>query len=331
MPVIAGGAFVIVGGASQVGSHIAEQLLAANARTVVLLDNLSLGSPDALQPLLTDGRCRLVRGDMMRLHDMHDAVAESDGVFCVAALMASSIAKDPWTGLDVNVRGVQNTLEACRQQLVKKVVFSSSAGVYGASAGEAISEDSPLRWQAASAALGLYCASKVIGESLARLYREQHDLDFVALRYTSVYGERQHGRALMGGHIAQTCERVRHGQPPIVDGDGQGMSDYIYAGDVARANLLAMESPVSGESINVCAGVGTSQNQIAEIVTRACGVDLKAVAREGSSSGKFPAALRTSFSREKAQRLIGWEPQVAIEEGVSRVLAWVDQRLARGR
>jgi UDP-glucose 4-epimerase len=290
----------------------------------VLLDNLSLCSSDLLQPLLADPRCSLVRGDMMRLHELHDAFENSDGVFCVAALMASSIAKDPWTGLDVNVRGVQNTLEACRQQRVKKVVFSSSAGVYGVPEGEAISEESPLRWQAASAALGLYCASKVIGESLARLYQQQCGLDFVALRYTSVYGERQHGRAIMGGHIAQTCERVRRGEPPIIDGDGQGTSDYIYAGDVARANLLAMESPVTGESINVCAGVATSQRQIAEIVTRACGVDLKPVSREGSSNAKFPTTLHTSFSREKARQLIGWEPQVTIQEGVARVLAWVD-------
>lgn len=327
MPVIAGGRFVVVGGASQIGAHIGEQLLAANARSVVLLDNLSLGSADALQPLLADRRCNLVRGDMMRPHELQDAVADSDGVFCVAALMASSIAKDPWTGLDVNVRGVQNTLEACRQQRVKKFVFSSSAGVYGAAAGEVISEDSPLRWQAAPAALALYCASKVIGESLARLYRDQYGLDFVALRYTSVYGERQHTRALMGGHIAQTCERVRRGEPPIVDGDGQSTSDYIYAGDVARANLMAMESSISGESVNVCAGVGTSQNRIVEIVNRACGTDLKAESREGSSNAKFPAALQTGFNREKAQRLLGWEPKVFIEEGVARVLTWVDQRL----
>jgi UDP-glucose 4-epimerase len=331
MPLIAGGRFVVVGGASQVGSHIGEQLLEANARSVVLLDNFSLGSPDALQPLLADQRCSLVRGDMMRLNEMQDALSGTDGVFCVAALMASSIARDPWAGLDVNVRGVQNTFEACRQQRVKKVIFSSSAGVYGAPADALITEDSALRWQTASAALGLYCASKVIGESLARLYRERHGLDFVALRYTSVYGERQHGRALMGGQIAMMCESVRRGKPPVVDGDGQGTSDYIYAGDVARANLMAMESPVSGESINICAGTSTSQSQVAEVIIRACGADLKTVFHNESSSGKFPAVLRTTFSRDKAQRLLGWKPQVCIEEGVSRVLAWVDRRLALER
>ena len=110
----------MTGGASQVGSHIAEQLLEGGAREVVLLDNLSLGSSEMLQPLLADARCTLVRADVMRLNDLIDAFAGKDGVFAVAALMASSIGRDPWTGIDVNVRGLQNTLEACRHQRVRK-------------------------------------------------------------------------------------------------------------------------------------------------------------------------------------------------------------------
>ena len=252
----------------------------------------------------------------------------ADGVFAVAALMASSIAKDPWMGLDVNIRGVQNTLEACRYQRVKKVVFSSSAGVYGAAADERISEESPLRWQARPPRMALYCASKMIGESLARLYQQRHGIEFVALRYTAVYGERQHRRALVGGHIADTCERIRSGEPAIIDGDGQRYSDYIYAGDVARANLMAMASGSAGEGhqhLRRRRDVAKSHRRDRHPGLRR---DLKAESREGSSSAQFPAALRTGFSREKAKRLLGWEPQVSIEEGVVRVLAWVDKRLA---
>ena len=95
-----------------------------------------------------------------------------------------------------------------------------------------------------------------MGEGLARLYHQRYGIDFVALRYSAVYGERQHRRAVMGGHIAETCERIRCGQPPIIDGDGRQVQDYVYAGDVARANLMAMESPVTGEGINICAGDG---------------------------------------------------------------------------
>lgn len=326
MPAIANGTFVITGGASQIGSHIAEQLLAAGAREVRLLDNLSLGSSELLQPLLADPRCKLIRGDVLRLNELHDALEGADGVFVVAGLMASSINVNPWIGLDVNIRVVQNTLEACRYRGVKKIVFSSSAGVYGTPEQESTAEDAPLQWQAVSPAMALYSASKVAGESLARLYQQQYGIDYVALRYTAVYGERQHGRALVGGHIAETCERACRGLPAFIDGDGRQVYDYVYAGDVARANLLAMESSVTGEAINISSGVATSQNRIVEIVGEARGSDLKTQGREFAGAGRMPAATRYTFQRDKARRLLGWEPQVTIEEGVARVLNWVRSR-----
>ena len=119
MPAIAGGKYVVLGGASQVGSHIGEQLLAAGAREVVLLDNLSLGAAEPLAPLLADPRCTLVRADVLRLNELFDPLAGADGVFTVAAYMATGIGENPWTSLDVNIRGVQNTLEACRIQGVR--------------------------------------------------------------------------------------------------------------------------------------------------------------------------------------------------------------------
>ena len=255
MPVISGGKFVVVGGASQIGSHIGQQLLAAGAREVVLLDNLSLGSAEPLQPLLKDPRCTFVRGDVMRLTDLYDPLAQADGVFAVAGIMPKTMAEDPWAGIDVNIRGVQNTLEACRYRGVKKVVLSSATGVYGATLDDPTTEDSPMRWQVMAPQTVLYVASKVIGETLAQMQRQRHGLDYVALRYSAVYGPRQHSRAMLGGHLAESCMRVRRGEPPIVDGDGRQVQDYIYVGDAARANLMAMESAVTGEAINICTGL----------------------------------------------------------------------------
>jgi UDP-glucose 4-epimerase len=326
MPAVSGGKFVVVGGASQVGSHIGEQLLAGGARAVLLLDNLSLGSAETMQGLLEDARCTFVRADMLRLNDLFDPLANADGVFSVAGIMASTITEDPWMGLDVNIRGFQNVLEASRYQGVKKVVFSSSAGVYGSPEDEPTDENSPLRWQVLQPSMVLYCASKVAGEGLARLYHQRHGLDFVALRYTAVYGERQHTRALVGGHIAATCERIRSGLAPVIDGDGTQVHDYVYAGDVARANLMAMESRVTAESINVCSAVDTSMNRIVEIATKACGSTLMPEYRQNPGATKLPAAARQCYSREKARSLLGWEPQLSIEQGIARVLDWVDQR-----
>lgn len=326
MPSISGGKFVVLGGASQVGSSIGEQLLDGGAREVVLLDNLSLGSLEAMEHMLSDPRCKFVRADVLRLNELFDPLANADGVFGVAGIMATNIGENPGVGLDVNIRGLQNTLEACRYQGVKKFVFSSSAGVYGAPEDDPTDERSPLRWQNLPPAMMLYCASKVMGEGLMQLYQQRHGIDFCAMRYTAVYGERQHRRALVGGHIAEACQLVRAGKPPIIEGTGQQVFDYIYAGDAARANLMAMESAVTGEGFNICSGVATSQSRIVEIVLQACGSNLKPEHRERPGAAKLPATSRQAYSREKARRLLGWEPQVSIEEGVGRVLRWVDQR-----
>src|SRR3954470_17385540 len=173
MPAISEGKFVVLGGASQIGSHIGKQLLVGGAGEVVLLDNLSLGPAETMQPLLADSRCTFVRGDVLRLNELFDPLRNADGVFAVAGIMATTIGENPGMSLDVNIRGVQNALEACRIQGVKKVVFSSSVGVYGAPEDDPTDENSPMRWQVAPPASVLYGASKIVGEGLARLYHER--------------------------------------------------------------------------------------------------------------------------------------------------------------
>jgi UDP-glucose 4-epimerase len=325
VPTIKDGEFVILGGASQIGIHIGEQLLDGGARRVVLFDNLSLGSMGTMQPLLSDPRCTFVRGDVLRLNDLFDVLNKAEGVFAVAGIMATSIGENPWMGIDVNIRGVQNTLEACRHQGVKKVVFSSSIGVYGALESTLTNEDTPLRWQTLPPTMTLYCASKVMGESLARLYQQQYGLEYVALRYSAVYGEHQHGRALMGKKIAEACLRARLGEQVQIEGDDQKFQDYIYVGDAARANLMAMEAAVTGESINICAGEDWSHKRIVEIIAKACNASVSVEYRESTSFATPPTTSRQGYCREKARHLIGWEPQVSIEEGISRVLRWIDQ------
>ncbi len=329
MPAISGGKHVVVGGASLLGSHIGEQLLENGAREVVLLDNLALGSTDNIQSLLSDSRCRFVRGDILRLNELFDPLSEADGVFAVAGFLTKPIAANPWMGLDVNVRGMQNVLEACRYRGVKKVVFSSSTGVYGAVGEEPNSDESPLRWQHLPPALILYCASKVMGEGLGRFYQQQYGVDFLALRYSAIYGERLHRRALDATRMVEAYERIRSGLPPVIDGDGSGVQDYIYVGDVARANLMGMEADASGDGINIVSGVDTSVKRIVELVIQACGSDHRPEYK--ADPAKSAVAKKQGFSREKAMRLLGWKPQVSIEEGIRRVVAWLDRERAESK
>jgi UDP-glucose 4-epimerase len=326
MPAISGNKFVVVGGASLLGSHIGEQLLEAGVREVTLLDNLALGSTSNIEGLLADARCSFVRGDVTRLNELHDPFSGAAGVFHVAGFLTAPIAANPWLGLDVNVRGLQNVLEASRYQSVQKVILSSTSGVYGAQGEGPAEESSPLRWDDAPPALILYCASKIVGEGLGRLYLQNHGLDFVALRYSGMYGERQHKRAIDATRIVEAYDQVRSGRAPVIQGDGGGLQDYVYAGDVARANLMAMESAATGVGINIATGIATSQRTIIELLVQACDSDLKPEFGEPS----FPAATSSyvptsKLSIDAAKELIGWEPTVFIEEGVRRLVAWLDE------
>ena len=186
-----------------------------------------------------------------------------------------------------------------------------------------MTEETPLRWQNTPPSTAIYSAGKVIGEGLAKTYMQNHGLDYVALRYSGVYGTRQHRRAMMGGHIADTCRRIRRGERPVVDGDGSQVQDYVYVGDVARANLMAMESSQSDEAFNIVAGADTSQARVVEIALTAAGSSLTPEYRPLGHL-PVPASLRQGYSRDKAKRLLQWEPQVSIEDGIARVLAWVD-------
>jgi UDP-glucose 4-epimerase len=325
MPAISGNKFVVVGGASLLGSHIGEQLLAAGSREVTLVDNLALGSTSNIDSLLEDSRCTFIRADITRLNELYDPFSGAAGVFHVAGFLTAPIAANPWMGLDVNVRGLQNVLEACRYQSVQKVIFSSTSGVYGAQGEGATDETDPLRWDDAPPALILYCTSKIMGEGLGRLYQQNYGLDFVTLRYSGMYGERQHKRAIDATRIVEAYDRVRSGLAPIIQGDGSGLQDYVYAGDVARANLMAMESDATGVGINIASGVATSQRSIIELLVHACGSDLKPEFAEAPDQAGGSYTPTSNLSIDAAKQLIGWEPTVFIEEGVRLLVAWLDQ------
>lgn len=189
---IAGARILIAGAASLVGSHTADRLLAAGAAEVVLLDNYAFGTPEAIAHLKDDPRVRLVRGDLMRLPDLLAATRGMDGVLLLAAYMTLGFAQSPWEAVDVNIRGAQNLMEACRVNAVKKLVFASSNAVYGYGPGiaGALAEGGPFHSAGAPPAAILYGASKIIGEQLCRQYHQQHGLDYLVLRYSTVYGER---------------------------------------------------------------------------------------------------------------------------------------------
>jgi UDP-glucose 4-epimerase len=320
---VALGKYLITGGASLIGSHIADQLLEAGAREVRLLDNYSLGTPATIAHLEREPRVKRLRGDVQRLPDLLEAAQGVDGVFALAGYLTLPMAQDPTTGVAVNTMGMVNTLEACRFSGVRRIVFSSSVAVYGTPERYPITEDTGYVSAGLQPPSQLYGASKLMGEALCARYAKSHGVQFNALRFASVYGERQHARAVNAVFVAKICDRVRRGEAPVIEGDGSEVHDYVYVTDVARACVLAMQSESHGHALNIATGVDTTSTRIAEIALELCGRrDLKIEYREDRRAVKSAAGTRLGFSREKAEREIGWVPNVSVEEGMRRLIEW---------
>lgn len=168
----------------------------------------------------------------------------------------------------------------------------------------------------------LYSCTKLIGEALCKLYSQKHGVDGVALRYATVYGERQHYRGVNALYIIQNYDKVMRGEPPVLPGDGSEVHDYIHVADVARANVMAMASDVTAEVFNVVTGVETTVKRIAEIVLDITGSDLQPEYADDAGAVKATSSPSLKLSREKIGRMIGWEPQVSVEEGIRRLIDW---------
>jgi len=320
---IKGGRFLITGGLSLIGSHIAEHLLAEGAAEVVLLDNASLTDPGSLADLLAHERVTFRRGDVLSLTDVMEACEGIDGVFALAAMLTLPLSQRPALGIQVNVLGTLNVFEAVRWQGVKKVIFSSSVSAIGNAEDADVTEETPYVAAGLQPPAAIYGLSKLLGEQMGRLYAQRHGMEFIALRYSTVYGERQHYRGVNALYIIEAYDRIMAGRPPQIAGDGSEVHDYIYVGDIARANLTAMASDVSGESILICTGVATNLNRIVEVLLAETGSDLKPeYTQDAGGKVKFTASSIINYNRGKAERLLGWTPQVGIEEGIRRLIAW---------
>lgn len=319
---IVGGKFAITGGVSMIGSNIAEQLLAAGAREIVLFDNFALSTPDMVQGIIGDPRIKLVRGDILRINELFDAFDGVDGVFAVAGFLTLPLTLNPPLGVAVNVEGMINVHEACRYRGVGKVVFSSSVAVYGETEEDITEETAPWAWSSQQPGAALYGASKIMGENIGRLYEDRYGVKSISLRYSSVYGERQHYRAVNSVYIMDTYDRIVRGERPIIPDDGLEVHDYLHVADAARANVMAMESEVSRQSFTVCTGVSTTLNRLVAIILEATGSPLQPEHKMIEGKIRATVSKTLKFSNKKIERMVGWQPAISLEVGIERLIEW---------
>ncbi|MBR0642020.1 NAD-dependent epimerase/dehydratase family protein [Plastoroseomonas hellenica] len=323
---VAGKIYLITGGASLIGSHLTDALLAAGASEVRLLDNFSLGTPDTIAHLLDDTRVTLIRGDILRLPELLEAAQDADGIFALAGFLTIPMFANPSLGVQVNTVGLLNTLETARFAKVRRVVFSSSVAAYGNAEAEVLTEDAPTVTASLSPVTAVYGVSKLFGESLCRLYAQKFGLEFNALRFASVYGERQHARAVNANFIAETYECVRRGERPIIIGDGREVHDYTHVTDIAAGCLAAMASEKSGAVMNLATGVDSTLTDVVQAVLRICGSDLQPEYRPDTRAVRSAGGTHLGFSRGRAEATIGWVPRINLEDGIRRYIAWRETR-----
>jgi UDP-glucose 4-epimerase len=261
----------------------------------------------------------------MRLPQLIAAMKSVDGVLHLAALMSITMDRDPWTGLDVNIRGTQNAIEAACVAGVRKLVFASSNAVYGYGPGIVgdLVETTPFHSTGAPPAAILYGASKIVGEQLCRDAHRKRGLDYVVLRYSTVYGERQHYRAANALYIIETHDAVLAGKRPQVIGDGSETKHFVHVSDVARANAAAFAADATDVAVNISGPRPVTTLEIVRLVTELAGKDL-----EPEHVEPDPAKVRLTsggawrIEHALAERVLGWRPQVDMREGLRRLIQW---------
>jgi UDP-glucose 4-epimerase len=305
---------LITGGGGTIGSTIADQLVAADAAEVVVLDNFVRGRRENLSGALETGRVRLVEGDIRDRDLVRSLMTGIDLVFHQAAIRITQCAEEPRLAVEVLVNGTYEVIEAAADAGVRKVVAASSASVYGLAERFPTPENHhPYDNDT------LYGAAKTFNEGLLRSFHARRGLDYVALRYFNVYGPRMDIHGLYTEVLIRWMERISAGQPPLILGDGTQTMDFVYTEDIARANLLAGASDVTDAVFNIGSSTETSLAELAETLLRVMGSDLSV---EFGPPRSVNAVTRRLADTSAAAERLGWKAEVGLEEGLRRLVEW---------
>jgi UDP-glucose 4-epimerase len=311
---ISGAKILVTGGCGLIGSTTIDQLLREDVGQIVIYDNLVRGSMHNVAEILNDKRVTLVKGDIRDVEATRKVTQGMDAVIHMAAIRITACAENPREALEVMCDGTFNVVEAAHQAGVKKIVAASSASVYGlADCFPTTEKDHPYNnrtW---------YGASKVMLEGLLRSFNDMYGTEYCAFRYFNVYGPRMDIHGKYTEVLIRWMERIENSVPPLIMGDGKTSMDFIYIDDIARANVAGLKSDVSDEVFNVASGVETSLQELAEALMRVMG---KKMTPEYGPERKVNAVPRRLASTEKAKRLLGWEAQVDLDEGLERLVSW---------
>ena len=311
---IIGKRILVIGGAGLIGSHIVEELLKEDVLEIIVYDNFCRGTSENLEEALRDPRCQIfeIGGDILQTDILNAAMKDVDAVVHLAALWLLQCHEFPRAAFDVNIRGMFNVLEACVTNHVKRLVYSSSASVYGDALEEPMTENHPYNnWT-------FYGATKIAGEHMFKAYHKRYGLEGVCLRYMNVYGPRQDYKGAYIAVIMKILDNIEKGLSPVVYGDGSQAYDFIYVTDTARANVCALKADIPFGFYNVGRGIKTSIKDLTKLILKIIGSDLDICYEP----------VRETFVTNRigdpklAEKDLGFKWAVDLEEGLKHLIEW---------
>lgn len=306
--------FLVIGGAGFIGSHIVDQLLAEDVSEVIIYDNFFRGTTENIANALKDPRCKVFPhgGDILFQDILEKAMEGVDGVFHLAALWLLQCHEYPKSAFEVNVRGTFNVIEAAIRCKVKKVVYSSSASVYGDALKLPMNEEHPYN------NFTFYGATKIAGEHFFKSLGHRYGFEWVGLRYMNAYGPRQDYKGAYTAVMHKMLDRIEDGKSIQIYGDGSQEYDFIEVSDIARANILAMKSEKSGDFYNVGRGIGTTIKELGELLIKLTG------SKQGIEYEPQGVTFVTSRigDTEKSELDLGFKWSVDLEQGMKNLISW---------
>lgn len=311
--------FLVIGGAGLIGSHTVDELLKEDVAEIRIYDNFTRGNEENLADALMDDRVNVfpLGGELLHRDILDAAMTDIDGVFHFAAMWLLHCWDFPRSAFEVNIAGTFNVLEAILNNGVKRLVWSSSASVYGDAVEEPMTENHPYN------NTNFYGATKVAGEQMCRSLFHRYKgtdqaFDYVGLRYMNVYGSRQDYHGAYIAVIMKILDRLDRGEPPIVYGDGSQAYDFINVVDCARANVCAMRADATDEFYNVGCGVKTTIRELAELILEIQGSDL-AIQYE---PGGMTFVKNRIGCPDKARDQIGFDASIPLRQGLEELITW---------
>jgi UDP-glucose 4-epimerase len=305
---------LVTGGAGFIGSYVIEELIPLQPKKIIIIDNLIRGGYPNMKNFINDPVVEFHNGDMRDLDLLEKCISGTDYVFHMAALRINSCAANPRDGFEVMLKSTFEVASLCVKYKVKKVIYSSSASVYGLAQHFPTPEtDNPYNNQT------FYGAAKMWGEQLFRSFKFMYGLDYVALRYFNAYGPRMDTDGKYTEVMIKWLDCIRDEKNPLIFGDGSTTMDFVYVKDIAKSNIAALQADVTDEAFNIGNCEETSLKELLMVLLKVNNSNLKPEFRAENSIN--PVSRRLA-DITKAKELLRFTPTISLEQGMKELSEW---------